>query len=148
MDENRKIDVCKNEEKFLIQTHSQAKTSSIKLLEVHRVRKELNPNLRPDKQHAMPKKGMTERPCIGQGRAGLRRKHEPDHINQPSDVRRRISERSKIAAGKTNIPQHTNATHDRGINNDKSFSPDVLLHLDPLHKPLLKQQNVDKVIPN
>ena len=37
--------------------------------------------------------------------------------------------------------------HDRGINNDKSFSPDVLLHLDPLHKPLLKQQNVEKVIP-
>ena len=34
-----------------------------------------------------------------------------------------------------------------GTNNDKSFSPDVLLHPDPLHKPLLKQQNVDKVIP-
>ena len=29
---------------------------------------------------------MTERPHIGQGRTGLRRKHEPDHINQPSDV--------------------------------------------------------------
>ena len=67
-----KIDVCKNEEKFLIQTHSQAKTSGTKLPEVHRalthiIRKELNPNLRPEKQHAMPKKGMTERPCIGQG---------------------------------------------------------------------------------
>ena len=37
--------------------------------------------------------------------------------------------------------------HDKGINNDKSFSPDVLLHLDLFHKPLLKQQNVDKVIP-
>ena len=36
--------------------------------------------------------------------------------------------------------------HDRGINNDKSFPPNVLFHLDPLHKPLLKQQNVDKVI--
>ena len=36
--------------------------SSTKLLEVHRVRKELNPNLRPEKQHAIPKKGMTERP--------------------------------------------------------------------------------------
>ena len=36
--------------------------------------------------------------------------------------------------------------HARGINNDKSFSPDFLLHPDPLHKPLLKQQNVDKVI--
>ena len=56
LEENRKIDVCKNEEKFLIQMHSQAKTSSTKLLEVHRVRKELNPNLRPEKQHAMPKK--------------------------------------------------------------------------------------------
>ena len=147
LEENRKIDVCKNEEKFLIQTCSQAKTSGTKLPEVHGVRKELNPNLRPEKQHAMPKKGMTERPHIGQGRAGLRRKHEPDYIDQPSDVTRRISERSKIATGKTNIPQHTNAVHDRGINNDKSFSPDVLLHPDPLCTPLLKQQNVDKLFP-
>ena len=147
MEENRKIDVCKNEGKFLIQMHSQAKTSSTKLPEVHGVRKELDPNLRPEKQHTMPKKGMTERPHIGQGRAGLRRKHEPNHINQPSDVTRRISERSKIVTGKTNNPQHTNGACDRGINNDKSFPPDVLLHPDPLHKPLLKQQNVDKVIP-
>ena len=69
---------------------SQAKTRGTKLPEVHGVRKELNPNLRPEKQHAIPKKGMTERLCIGQGRTGLRRKHEPDHINQPSDVTRRI----------------------------------------------------------
>ena len=90
---------------------------------------------------------MTERPCIGQGRAGLRRKHEPDHIDQPSDVTRRISERSKIAMGKTNIPQHTNTMCHRGVNNDKSFSPDVLLHLDLLCTPLLKHQNVDKLFP-
>ena len=51
----------------------------------------------------MPKKGMTERPHIGQGRAELRRKHESDHIDQPSDVTRRISERSKIVTGKTYI---------------------------------------------
>ena len=148
MEENRKIDVCKNEGKFLFHTCSQAKTSSTKLPEVHGVRKELNPSLKPEKQPTMPKKGVTERLHIGQGRAGLRRRHEPDCINQPSDVTRRISERSKIVTGKTNNPQHTNATHDRGINNDKSFSPDVLLHPDPLHKPLLKQQNVDKVIPD
>ena len=80
MEENRKIDVCKNEEKFLIQTCSQAKMSSTKLPEVHRVGKELNPNLRPEKQHAMTKKGITDKPCIGQGRAGLRRKHA-DHID-------------------------------------------------------------------
>ena len=87
---------------------------------------------------------MTERLHIGQGRGELRRKHA-DHINQPSDVTRRISERSKIATGKTNNPQHTNAMHDRAINNDKSFSPDILLHPDPLCAPLPKQQNVDKL---
>ena len=55
LEENRNIDICKrNDEKYLIQTCSQAKTSGSKLLEVHRVRKELNPNLRPEKQHAMP----------------------------------------------------------------------------------------------
>ena len=54
---------------------------------------------------------------------------------------RRISERSKIVTGKTNSPQHTNGMCDRGINNDKSFPPDVLLHPDALHKPLPKEQN-------
>ena len=90
---------------------------------------------------------MTERPHIGQGRAGLRRKLA-DSIDQPSDVTRRISERSKIAIGKTNNRQHTNAMHDRGKNNDKSFSPDVLLHPDTLCTPSPKQQNVDKLFPN
>ena len=120
--------------------------SCTKLPEVHGERKELNPNLRPQKQHAMPKKGMTEKLHIGQGRAGLRRKHAPDHIDQPFDVTRRIPERSKMVTGITNNPQHTSATHDRGINNDKSFSQDVLLHLP--HRSLLRQQNVEKVIPN
>ena len=120
--------------------------SGTKLPEVHGVGKELNPNLRPEKQHAMSKKGMTEKLHIGQGRAGLRRKHAPDHINQPFDVTRRIPERSKMVTGITNNPQHTSATHDRGINNDKSFSPDVLLH--PPHRSLPRQQNVEKVIPN
>ena len=68
---NRNIDICeRNEEKYLIQTHSQAEMRCIKLLEVHGVRKKLNPNLRPEKQHAMPKTGITEKPWVGQGRAG------------------------------------------------------------------------------
>ena len=54
--------------------------SGTKLPEVHGVGKELNPNLRQEKQHTMTKKGVTEKPCIGQGRAGLRRKHA-DCIN-------------------------------------------------------------------
>ena len=124
LEENRKVDACinfpcKNENKFLIQMCSQAKMSGTKLPEVHRVRKELNPNLRPEKQHAKPKRGMTEKPCIGQGRAGLRRKHAPDRIDQPFDMTRRIPERSKMATGITNNPQHKSAMHDRGINSDK-----------------------------
>ena len=57
LEDNRNIDISKrNDEKYLIQTCSQAKTSSTKLPEVHGVRKELNPNLKPEKQHAMSKK--------------------------------------------------------------------------------------------
>ena len=72
---------------YLIQTCSQAKSSGTKLPEDHRIKKELNPNLRPEKQHAVPKQGISEKPRVGQGRAGLRRRRPGlDHINQPSDV--------------------------------------------------------------
>ena len=46
---------------YLIQTHSQAKTSGIKLPKVHGVGKSLDPNLRPEKQHTFPKQGKLER---------------------------------------------------------------------------------------
>ena len=81
---------------------------------------------------------MTERLHIGQERAGLRRKHA-DCINQSSDVTRRISETSKTSNRKNKYSTaYKHHVHDRGVNNDKSFSPDVLLHLDPLHTPLQK----------
>ena len=143
LEENRNLGMYeKNEEKFLIQMCSQAKTSGTTLPEVHGVRKKLDPNVRPEKQHALPKKGVAERLHMGQGRAGLRRKLEADCNTQSSDVTGRILERSKIATGKTNIPQHISATCDRGINNDKSFPPDVPLLLHPLHEPLQKKQNI------
>ena len=143
LEENRNLGMCKkNERKFLIQMHSQAKMSGTTLPEVNGVRKKLDPNVRPEKQHTLPKKGVTERPHIGQGRTGLRRKPEAHHITQSSDVTGRILERSKIATGKTNIPQHRSAVHDRGINNDKSFPPDVPLLLCPLHEPLQKKLNI------
>ena len=141
LEENRNLGTCeKNKGKFLIQTCSQAKTSGTTLPEVHGVRKKLDPNMRPEKQHALPKKEITGRLHIGQGRAGLRRKPEAGRITQSSDVTGRILERSKIVTGKTNIPQLTGATHDRGINNDKSFPPGVPLLLPcPVHEPLQKK---------
>ena len=76
-------------EKYLVQIRSQAKSEGIKLLEVHGVGKDLDPNLKPEKQHAIPKQGNMERPHIGQGRAGSRRKrHDPinQSINPPSSL--------------------------------------------------------------
>ena len=37
--------------------HSQAKSSGTRLLEFHGEQKELDPNLRPEKQHTMSKQG-------------------------------------------------------------------------------------------
>ena len=42
-------------EKYLVQMRSQAKSSGIKLPEVYGVGKNLDPNLKPEKQHAIPK---------------------------------------------------------------------------------------------
>ena len=77
LEDNRNFDICNNNddnEKYLIQTCSQAKTSSTKLAEVHGIKKELDPNLRPEKQHAIPKQGRSEKQQVGQGRAGFERK--------------------------------------------------------------------------
>ena len=68
--------------KYLIQTRSQARSSGIKLLEVHVMGKNLDHNLKPEKQHAISKQGNMERQNTGKERAGLRRRRS-DPINQP-----------------------------------------------------------------
>ena len=86
--------------KYLIQTRSQAKSSVIKVLEIHGMNKGLNPHVKPERQrplstllmHSIPPTSLVQpvdkgqpthpipKPRIGQGRAGLRRKfktHQP-----------------------------------------------------------------------
>ena len=106
--------------------------------------------MRPERQHALPKKEVTEKPRIGQGRAGLRRKPETDCITHSSEVTGRILERSKIETRKTNSQQHIDAAHDRiypsimnGINNDKSFPPGVPLLPHSVHEPVQRKHNID-----
>ena len=115
-------------EKYLIQTHSQAKMSGTKLLEVHGVQKGLDLNLRPEKQHAISKQGKSERLQMGQGRAGSR-KRNPDPINQAInqslDVTQGIQRGTRIVTGKTNSAQGTSSASDRLINNNNPFMPDV-----------------------
>ena len=64
LEDNRNLGKCNNiinntnpYEKYLIQMHSQAKSSGTRLLEVHGVQKELDPNLTPEKQHTISKQG-------------------------------------------------------------------------------------------
>ena len=61
-------------DKYLIQMRSQAKSSSIKLLEYHDMRKNLDPNLKLERQHTLPKLGSLERLGVGQGRARSKKK--------------------------------------------------------------------------
>ena len=131
---------------YLIQIRSQVKSSDIKLLEVHGVRKNLDPNLKPEKQHTLPKQGSLERPHIGQGRAGSKRK-KPDPINhaiiQASDLSQEILGRAKIETTKTNHVHSTDLMHsinkatDKMANNNPLI-PDVAFHPGPVYRSLPK----------
>ena len=63
-----------NTENHLVQTRCQMKSNGVKLPEVCGMRRNLDPKILPDKQHANSTKGSIEKPHIGQERAGLRRK--------------------------------------------------------------------------
>ena len=99
---------------------SQARSSGIKLLEVQGMRKNLDPNVKPEKQHVIPKQGRAERLYTCQRRAGFRSKR-PDPINQsikqPSDPSQEIPRRTEIETGKTNPVHSRDLT--RSINNVK-----------------------------
>ena len=98
-----------------------------------------------------------ERPQIGQGRAGSKRK-KPDPINQAinqaSNMSQEIPGRTKLVAGKTNSIHSTDSTNDRLVNNNP-FMPDVIFHLDPFLRPPKQQpikqnitQNIQELNPN
>ena len=78
-------------DEYLVQTRSQAKSSGIKIPEIHGTNKGLDPHVKPGKQRPLPSipthnvdKGLPTHPIpkprIGQGRARLRRKVK---TNQP-----------------------------------------------------------------
>ena len=80
----------RNTENCLVQTRSQTKSTRIKLPEVHGMRNNLDPNILPEKQHTNPIKGNTEKPHIGQERAGMRRK-------RPSPINQTITQQSELS---------------------------------------------------
>ena len=103
-----------NTENHLVQTRSQARSRGIKLLQVHGMGKNLDPNIKPEKQHANPIKGSIEKPHIGQGRVGLKRKRL-DPINQtiilPSKLSQKIPRETKIETRKANCIHSKDPIH-------------------------------------
>ena len=125
---------------------SQTKSSGMKLPEVHGMRKNLDANLKPEIQQTLPKQGSMERPCVGQGRAGSKRKR-PDPINhaiyQASNLSQKIPGRTEIETRKTNhvhtkdLMHSINSMNDK-ITNSNPLIPDGTFHPGPVYRPPTK----------
>ena len=104
-------------ERYIVQRWSQTKSSRIKLLEVHGVSKDLDPNIQLDYKTLKRKQNSQEKPRIGQGRAGMRTGNPP--INQPisqsAEPSKKIPEVTKIEKKVINQPDYT--TPEQSINN-------------------------------
>ena len=84
--------IVPREDKYLVQTRSQVRSSGIRLPEIHGANKGLNPHIQPGKQKSFPIQTINKgtpthpipKPRVGQGRAGLRRKVKgPQPITLP-----------------------------------------------------------------
>ena len=132
-----------NMENYLVHTRSQARSSGIKLPQVCGMGKNLDPNIKPEKQHANPIKGSIGKPHIGQGRAGLKRKRSGpinQTINQQLELSQKIHGEIKIETGKTNQIHSKDPTNpinnvDEGMTHTRPLIPDVPFHPGPTYRP-------------
>ena len=107
------------------------------------MRKNLDHNLKPEIQHAIPKQGSKERPHIGQGRAGSRRKRNypiNQSINQPSNLSQKIPRRTAIETRKMNHVHTKDLTHSINnangrMTNNNPLIPDVPFHPGLVYRP-------------
>ena len=128
---------------YLVQTRSQARSSGIKLPEVHGMRNNLDPNMKPERQHANPIKGSVVKLHIGQNRAGLKRKRS-DPINQtinpPSELSQKSPGKTEIETGKTNQTHSKDLMHiinnvDARMTHIKPLILDVSFHPGLTYRP-------------
>ena len=105
------------------------------------MRKNLDPNIKLEKQHANPIKGSVAKSHIGQGRAGLKRKRSDpiNHtINQPSELSQKIPGKTEIETAHSKDPTYIINNVDAGMTHTKPLIPDVPFHQGPTYRPLPK----------
>ena len=128
---------------YLVQTRSQTRSNEIKLPEVNGMRMNLDLNIKLEKQHANSINSSAVKPCIGQGRVELKRKRSDPNsqtINQPSELSQKISGKTKIETGKTNLVHSNDTMHtinnvDVGMMHTKLLIPDVPFHPGTAYRP-------------
>ena len=129
-----------NVEKYCIQTRSQTRSSGIKLPEVHGMRKNVDPNVKPEKTTCHCQRRKCREAMHRSGKAGFRRKR-PDPINQsikhPSDLSQKIPRRTEIETRETNPVHSRDLTHSinnvKGkITNNNPLIPDVSFNPGPV----------------
>ena len=134
-----------------MQTRSQARSSGIKLPEVHGMKKNLDPHIKLEKQHANPIKGSVVKPSIGQERAGLKRK-KSDPINQAINPllqlpkKNSLQDQNRNKKNKSSTFQRSNAyinNVDTGMTHTRPLIPDVPFHPGPTYRPPPKPNRSD-----
>ena len=110
------------------------------------MRKNLDPNILPEKQHTNAIKGNTEKPHIGQGRAGMRRRPSPINqtITQPSQLSQKTPGATKIetrimSCANSTAPTHSINNANEGMTHSRPLIPDVSFYRGPTHWPPPKQ---------
>ena len=135
-------------EKYLVQMQSQTKSSGVNLPEVHGVSKNFDPNILPEKQNIRPIKGnkiLQEKPQIGQGRAGMRRRLPPINqaITETSELSKKIPEVSNIEMKITNqadvtTPAQSITNSNAEVTHRRPLIKDIPFYQDPTYRPLPK----------
>ena len=138
-----------DENRYLVQTHSQAKDSGIKLPEVHSVDTGINPDIKPERQ-VLKYQNSTNKPKLGQGWEGLRREMKARahvqfqvQIKDENQTREQILSKKKegiqMPLTKQTIVRHIKQRSDSGIMPQHINRPTVTEIKIPIYPdPLMK----------
>ena len=132
--------------KYLIQMHSQAKASGVKLSEVHSVDKGTSPDIKPERQ-ILKSQNPANKPKLGQSTEGLRREMKAPMQVQSKDESQtgeqtltKQREGMQMPLTKQTTVRHIEQRPETGIMSEHTNRPQVTemqipIYPDPLMKP-------------